>query len=166
MDLETLGNLGDFVGGITVVITIIYLAYQTRQNRSAVDQSNRIAKAMAEHSIASGYIPLNILLADNEQLLQNWVKAKSADAQLDEIESLRLQQHILGLVNQWQSMEVAYHNGLISGDRYKSVIDDQRMIIETYPGCRPIVQQIVDTWGSVQDRETMRSLVELINSAK
>lgn len=40
---ETLGNLGDFIGGFGVVVTVIYLAYQIRQNtastRSATYQS-------------------------------------------------------------------------------------------------------------------------------
>ena len=33
--IETLGNLGDFVGGIGVVITLVYLALQIRQNTRA-----------------------------------------------------------------------------------------------------------------------------------
>ncbi len=32
MDLETLGDLGDFVGGIGVLITLVYLAFQIRRN--------------------------------------------------------------------------------------------------------------------------------------
>lgn len=32
MNLEALGNLGDFIGGIAVVVTILYLAHQVRQN--------------------------------------------------------------------------------------------------------------------------------------
>ena len=34
--LETLGNAGDFIGGIAVVITLIYLAFQIRQNTLAL----------------------------------------------------------------------------------------------------------------------------------
>jgi len=34
--LDTLGNIGDFVGGIAVVVTLIYLALQVRQNTSAL----------------------------------------------------------------------------------------------------------------------------------
>jgi hypothetical protein len=33
--LETLGNLGDFVGGVAVVATLVYVALQIRQNTSA-----------------------------------------------------------------------------------------------------------------------------------
>lgn len=33
--METLGNLGDFVGGIAVVVTLVYVALQIRQNTRA-----------------------------------------------------------------------------------------------------------------------------------
>lgn len=45
--LDTLGNLGDFVGGIAVVITLIYLAVQVRQNTSAL-------KAASWQEVVSG----------------------------------------------------------------------------------------------------------------
>ena len=31
MDLDALGNLGDFIGGIAVIVTLVYLANQIRQ---------------------------------------------------------------------------------------------------------------------------------------
>ena len=38
MDIETLGNLGEFIGSIAVLITLIYLAVQTRQTVTAAKQ--------------------------------------------------------------------------------------------------------------------------------
>jgi len=34
--IENLGNIGDFVGGIGVVVTLVYLATQIRQNTRAI----------------------------------------------------------------------------------------------------------------------------------
>jgi hypothetical protein len=34
--IEALGNIGDFIGGIGVVITLLYLAFQVRQNSRSV----------------------------------------------------------------------------------------------------------------------------------
>jgi hypothetical protein len=43
--LEDLGNLGDFIGGLAVIVTLFYLAVQIRQNtrmlRSAGEQTTR-----------------------------------------------------------------------------------------------------------------------------
>ena len=37
---EILGNFGDFIGGIAVVITLLYLSYQIRQNTKEVRNSS------------------------------------------------------------------------------------------------------------------------------
>ncbi len=39
--LDALGNIGDFIGGIAVVVTLVYLAVQVRQNTRAVDTASR-----------------------------------------------------------------------------------------------------------------------------
>ncbi len=39
MNLETLAALGEFIGGVAVLATIGYLAYQTRQTRRLLEQS-------------------------------------------------------------------------------------------------------------------------------
>ena len=41
MNLESLALFGEFIGGMAVLITIIYLAYQARQNRMLLEQSVR-----------------------------------------------------------------------------------------------------------------------------
>ena len=40
MDLDSLAKLGEFVGGIVVVISLIYLAYQVRQNTQSLRSEN------------------------------------------------------------------------------------------------------------------------------
>ncbi len=49
--LESLGNLGDFIGGIGVVATLAYLAVQVRQNTAAVRTASRqaIVAGMRDH---------------------------------------------------------------------------------------------------------------------
>ena len=36
MTLQDLGSIGDFIGGIAVIITLLYLANQIRQNTNSV----------------------------------------------------------------------------------------------------------------------------------
>lgn len=48
MSFETLGNFGDFIGGIAVVITLAYLAYQIRQNTKEV--RNNSIQALLDRS--------------------------------------------------------------------------------------------------------------------
>jgi len=60
--LDALGDLGDFIGGIGVVVTLIYLATQIRQNTSALRTASR-------QQIASGYRESNRLRLDSAAAL-------------------------------------------------------------------------------------------------
>ena len=57
--LEALGNLGDFLGGLAVIITLIYVAAQVRQNTAAVRSASRL-------EIASSWRAAGRLLLDPE----------------------------------------------------------------------------------------------------
>ena len=63
--LESLGNLGDFIGGIAVVVTLVYLATQIRQNTAALQTASRQA-------ISDGYRASNRLRLD-PQVGRAWV---------------------------------------------------------------------------------------------
>ncbi len=57
--LEALGNLGDFVGGVAIIVTLLYLAAQVRQNTTSVRAASRL-------EIASGWRAHNRLTLDPE----------------------------------------------------------------------------------------------------
>jgi hypothetical protein len=57
MSLQDLGNPGEFIGGLAVIITLIYLAAQVRQNTAALRTASR-------QEIASGYRAVNRLSMD------------------------------------------------------------------------------------------------------
>ena len=46
--IEALGNFGDFIGGIAVVITLMYLSYQIRQNTKQI--RNNAIQSMLDRS--------------------------------------------------------------------------------------------------------------------
>lgn len=52
---ESLGNIGDFIGGIGVIITLIYLAYQIRQNTNSI----RVSSFHAAQRDVANHTPLD-----------------------------------------------------------------------------------------------------------
>jgi hypothetical protein len=65
MSLEDLGNIGEFVAAVAVVISLIYLAFQIRQNTRSVRASTHHATAHAaygtQHLIAESEAVARIL---------------------------------------------------------------------------------------------------------
>jgi len=55
--LDALGNLGDLLGGIGVILTLAYLAVQVRQNTRAVRTSSR-------QGVVDGFRTINRLMLD------------------------------------------------------------------------------------------------------
>lgn len=40
MDLQTLANLGEFLGGVAVIVSLVYVALQVRQNTQSLRTEN------------------------------------------------------------------------------------------------------------------------------
>lgn len=92
--IETLGNLGDFLGGMAVIATLIYLAAQIRQNTSTVRTSTTQQvmgnSILANSAIAAGPVPAILAKA-------------GAGEQLSPEELAAYQFHLSGLIAaQWQ----------------------------------------------------------------
>jgi hypothetical protein len=77
--LDALGNLGDFIGGIAVVATLLYLAVQIRHN-------SRVAALAAGHSITSGLNGFLERIALDAELHSLWSRAIEQPEALDESE--------------------------------------------------------------------------------
>jgi hypothetical protein len=96
MTLDALGNIGDFVGGLGVVITLIYLAVQIRQNTATVR-----ASGSASHN--EGFNNVFLLLSQDKEARDVYFRgladyeALSGDQQLHfDLVALYILQSILG----------------------------------------------------------------------
>ena len=70
--IETLGNLGDFIGGIGVVLTLIYLAVQVRQNTRRVNHNSELIQASAELETAKLLAEYHGSVANSPDLARLW----------------------------------------------------------------------------------------------
>ncbi len=67
MDLNQLADIGEFLGGTAVLVTLIYLAVQ-------VSGSKRALKAQAHHdALAMCQRPFELLIADAQNSLLSWI---------------------------------------------------------------------------------------------
>lgn len=126
---EVLGNLGDFIGGIAVFGTIVYLAIQVRQGKAAIEantqalhQQGRLVEAQASQTRAvqmvqhSQNIALSGELAD---IYQRFLDG-GADQVLDNFEALspteqfRVRRWELATVTNMQSQFDQYERGFLA----------------------------------------------------
>jgi len=108
MNYESLGNIGEFISAIAVIITLIYLALQLRQNTKSI--RNNTAQELLSKS-ADLYMDA---ARDNEiHIIRS--KIKNGEA-LTEQELTKFQFQNLGILSNLQNEYYQYCNGNIDDD--------------------------------------------------
>lgn len=95
MELTQLANLGEFIGGVAVLVTLIYLAVQ-------VGGSKKALKTQTHHNfLAMGQRPLELLIADAD--LADIVTRGHEDPEtLNEPEWKRYSSYVFLMFNAWE----------------------------------------------------------------
>lgn len=110
MNFESLGNIGDFVGGIGVIVTLAYLALQIRQNTAAT-KADSYQSVIALASEWSRDLSLDAEICD---VLDRGARDLGS---LDHIERIRF---TLAMSSHFRNMENLHHK-FLSGNVDASV---------------------------------------------
>ena len=104
MMLENLGNLGDFLGGIGVVITLLYLAIQIRQNNRLLKAETAAAHTRSVEGTTEELGNWIAGIVENRDVAEVWMKGLASYAELDEVDKLRFDYLGSRLLQAYQSI--------------------------------------------------------------
>jgi hypothetical protein len=90
MTLEDLGNLGDFIGGIAVVVTLVYLALQVTQNNRLLRANTASVRAASTTAINERLIGVNQALMEDAALADIFVRELSEPGAVSGADRVRL----------------------------------------------------------------------------
>jgi hypothetical protein len=92
VSLEDLGNIGEFVGAIGVVLSLVYLAIQIRQNTRQLEQNTRSVRSSSFHAAANAAGAYISPIAQDEglaEILDRGLRGESlTDTQLTRFDAL------------------------------------------------------------------------------
>ena len=111
MDLTQLANLGEFIGGIAVLVTLVYLAIQVRQG-------NRVARAQVHQE--SARMSSELLLQTNRSVLDVFARAASDPGALSESDLRFLRVQFVAVVNYYETLFYAWERGEVDPDLWES----------------------------------------------
>jgi hypothetical protein len=97
--LEGLGNIGDFIGGIGVVITLVYLAMQIRHNTRGLDQNNDLLSVSFENQLRQSLTDLRLTIAGDPALTDIWERSLKGLHPLDGAEQARFELLLVNVFN-------------------------------------------------------------------
>jgi hypothetical protein len=116
--LNALGNIGDFVGGIGVVVTLIYLAVQIRQNNRQLETNTAATQASAYQAELAQTRSRNMEFVRDRKMAE-WAFLDSTEG-LDPIDKFRVEVLWLDNFRGRQHLFIQAQDGLIRPDLMKT----------------------------------------------
>ena len=154
MTLQTLANVGEFVGGIAVIFSLLYLALSIRQNskivRTAAYQSFNEANARVLHTMAAG-----------PPAAETMTKGMADIHSLGPTESFQFISLIVSLLQSFQTAYFQHRDGLLPDDVWRRHRAVGRWWL-TNPGIRSALKLI----GPSLDSDFLEEITPRVSAAR
>ena len=117
MNLEDLGNIGDFVGGIAVVATLVYVAIQLVQNNRLLRANTAAVRASGTTAITELLVNVNQTLIGDASFAEIFLRGMSEPESLRGSEKLRFETFLQNaFVSHENAMKLARSGAIESED--------------------------------------------------
>lgn len=133
MNWEAISAVGQLVGALAVLVTLIYLAVQIRQNTAAV------ATATYE-STMTGFNDINVVVASHPPLASLLDRGCQSPESLQAQEIVQFNFLLRCYVNQWWKLFKLYERGSLPGEEWSIFAREAAQFMDQ-PGCRPFRAQ-------------------------
>ena len=152
--LEQLGNIGDFVGGLAVLVTLVYLAIQIRQNTDQLKVGSEIARTEAYARGVESFSGFRSLIISDSEMADIYLRGCGDPNSLSPQERLRF--HLL-LQQIFHTVQAVMGNAIATGTKIEDPIKFFNLdSLLRQPG-------IQKWWMSANERYE-KSFVALVNS--
>jgi hypothetical protein len=95
---QLLGNLGEFVGAIAVVVTLVYLAVQVRHSRAATEANTKQLESAALREMAARMESRTLLLATNSDLADRIMRSEIDPESLTPLDTFQMAWYVASWV--------------------------------------------------------------------
>lgn len=112
---QLLGNFGEFVGAIAVVVTVAYLATQVRHSKDATEANTLANKALSNAQSQESMVATNELVAADPELAKLMSRVTEG-AELDEFsddERFRIILILRSITQRFESLFFRYQAGML-----------------------------------------------------
>ena len=133
MNWDAIGAIGELLGASAVLVTLIYLAVQIKQNTSAV------ATATYE-STMTGFNDINIVVAGNPALASVLDRGCQNPDSLNSEEVVQFNFLLRCYSNQWWKLFKLYERSSLPAAEWSIFAKEAAQFLEQ-PGCKPFCEQ-------------------------
>lgn len=113
MSWEAIGAVGELLGAVGVIASLIYLAIQIRQNTESV-------RAMSHHGIADQFQRTGLAVLEDPQLIELCLRGFSDASSFSDVDRLRVEMYLLSLFRTYEELYQLHRKGLIDHELWDS----------------------------------------------
>lgn len=125
--IAVLGNVGEFLGSIVVLVTLVYLAIQTRN-------INKQSQAEARYAFVNAMADINTAIGQSKQAASVWRRGLESVELLDEDERMQFFMFVGQYANSWAVMYQLHADGMLPAAQWQIVRNDAVSILSTGGG--------------------------------
>lgn len=152
MTIIELGALGEFLGSIAVLATLVYLSVQVRQNTRSMNESKRLALAQTYQMRSDALQMMLVRAADSEHIGpiitkltgMGYAEDIRSHDQLSREERGRFRQWQIAQQTHWDNMYFQYQQGFIDEEYFRDSFRER-------------VRRLAPTWRALHVSATRRS---------
>ncbi len=133
MNWEAIGAIGEVVGAVAVVVTLLYVARQ-------IHQANAQTQARARYSFIEAYGEMNVSISTNREVASVFRRGFSGD-DLDDDERMQFFALIGQFLNTWSVLFDLHEDGLLPENQWTMVRKDIIAMINE-PGGRAFWEDV------------------------
>jgi hypothetical protein len=152
VSIQDLGSIGEFVGALAVVLSLLYLATQIRQNTAAT-------RASSYEDVAQGMRAFMALIAEDEELAQLYLRGAAKADHLSPSDQVRFEM-LLGHF---------FANYDMAVDLYRRQMIDEKMMVPYTRFADSLLAQpgVAEWWQTSQHffSDDLRSHIEASKTA-
>ena len=137
MTLDTIGILAEVVSAFAVVITLVFLGYEIRQNRKAVESA-------AVDALAAGFNSWNEQLTSDEKFFESYYRIMANPNDASEIERARFLYLFQSLVNHLNTVRKYHETGALPREEWDIYIEGVTQLFNA-PGEQWTLENIATT---------------------
>ena len=152
MNWEAIGAIGEILGGIIIIVSVLYLARQIKQsNRFAIEQSG--FKQVTENN---GSIELILASPENVQL---FVKLQTGE-ELSPQEEVRADFLAERLINNWLITAISEQQDTLDKLFYAEQVSDAKRYFTNYPGLRKYFLEVLKYYPQISEFGLFKEIIK------
>ena len=115
MDWQFIGVLAEMISAVAVVVTLIFLAVEVRNNRNAT-QSNSL------DALAAGFSDINYNVIGDSEFASIWEKGLAAPETLSSQEVIRISMYMQCYVNHYTALRKYHELGVLPDEEWDAYL--------------------------------------------